>query len=137
MIRVHASAVAIDGAALVILGQSGSGKSTLALQLLATGAALIADDQTELRVDGPVLRANAPPALRGRIEARGVGILRAATAPDVMVALACDLGMVEDQRLPPLREVAWLGVAVPLVLGPYRPHLYAALRQMLIAGRVG
>ncbi|MDM7458397.1 MAG: serine kinase [Paracoccus sp. (in: a-proteobacteria)] len=136
MIRIHASAVAIDGRALVILGPSGTGKSSLALQLLAVGAILIADDQTELRRDGRDLRARAPDALRGRIEARGVGILSAATATDVSVVLACDLGAVEGQRLPPWRQVEWLGVAVPLVLGPYRPHLYAALRQMLTGGRM-
>ncbi len=46
---LHASAVAIDGRALAIVGDSGMGKSTLAAALCEDGARLVSDDL--LRVD--------------------------------------------------------------------------------------
>ena len=40
-ILLHATAVAVDGSGLLILGPSGSGKSSLAIEILALGADLI------------------------------------------------------------------------------------------------
>lgn len=137
MMQLHATTVALGGAGLVILGPSGSGKSCLALELMAVGAELVADDRTDLRLSAGRLMAQAPRPLLGLIEARGVGILAVRPSVPVPVTLACDLGVAEDQRLPPLRECEWLGVRVPLVLGPYRPHLYAALRQLMLTRRLG
>ncbi|MGR3250279.1 MAG: HPr kinase/phosphorylase [Paracoccus sp. (in: a-proteobacteria)] len=134
--QLHATTVALDSRALVILGPAGSGKSTLALQLMAVGAVLVADDRTDLELSSGQLMASAPGQLRGRIEARGVGILAADPAPSSRVALACDLGRPEEDRLPHPHVQQWLGVPVPLVLGPYRSHLYAALRQMLVGQRL-
>lgn len=80
---VHASAVALNGVAVLIQGASGSGKSTLALDLMARGGILIADDRVVITATdgGPLL--SCPEPLRGLIEARGVGVLKvaAATAP--------------------------------------------------------
>ncbi|MBW7056853.1 HPr kinase/phosphatase C-terminal domain-containing protein [Paracoccus bogoriensis] len=135
MIQLHASTVALNGRGLIILGPSGSGKSSLALDLMAAGAVLVADDRTDLRVEEGRLVASAPAGVAGRIEARGIGILAAETAPAALM-MACDLGLAEDMRLPKWRHVEWLGMRLPLVLGPYRPHLHAALRQMLLAGRL-
>ncbi|MGP9804798.1 HPr kinase/phosphorylase [Paracoccus sp. NSM] len=135
MVQLHASTVALQGRGLIILGPSGSGKSSLALELMAVGAVLVADDRTDLRAEAGRLIASAPAGIAGRIEARGLGILAAEAAP-AAVTLACDLGAAEDMRLPQWRHAEWLGVRVPLVLGPYRPHLCAALRQMLLAGRL-
>ncbi|MFC0198950.1 HPr kinase/phosphorylase [Paracoccus rhizosphaerae] len=134
--QLHATTVALEHRALVILGPAGSGKSTLALQLMAVGAVLVADDRTDLRLLSGLLMASAPPQLQGRIEARGVGILAADPAPPTCVTLACDLGRREEDRLPHLHVQEWLGVPVPLVLGPYRTHLYASLRQMLVGQRL-
>ena len=136
MMQVHATTVALDGGGLVILGPSGSGKSTLALQLMAVGATLVADDRTDLRLSAGRLMAQAPLPLLGRIEARGVGILQAEPSAPVPVVLACDLGRDEEDRLPQVRHQDWLGVRVLLVLGPYRPHLYAALRQLMLGRRL-
>lgn len=136
MIQLHATTIALEGQGLMILGPSGSGKSSLALELMAVGAALVADDRTDLRLSEGRLVASAPLPLLGRIEARGVGILSAAPSPPVPVAWACDLGQAEADRLPQLRHQEWLGVRVSLVLGPYRPHLYAALRQMMLGHRL-
>lgn len=132
MMQLHATTIALGGYGLMILGPSGSGKSTLALQLMAVGASLVADDRTDIRRRGDRLVAQSPPQLLGLIEARGVGILRVAPSPPVPVAFACDLGRTEVDRLPQSRHQAWLGVPVSLVLGPYRPHLYAAMRQLML-----
>lgn len=135
MIQLHATTVALDGRGLVILGPSGAGKSTLALELMAVGAALVADDRTDLRLEGSALTASVPKELEGRIEARGVGILKADFVSSASISLVCDLGQVEDQRLPPMRHTTLMDMRLPLVLGPHRPHLYAALRQMLLGAR--
>jgi len=42
---LHASCVAFNGRAVLILGPSGAGKSALALDLMSRGGSLIADDQ--------------------------------------------------------------------------------------------
>ncbi len=44
LLPIHASAVRIDGRAVLIAGESGAGKSTLAAALGACGHALVADD---------------------------------------------------------------------------------------------
>ena len=41
---LHATAIAINGAGVLLLGPSGSGKSDLALRLIDRGAVLISDD---------------------------------------------------------------------------------------------
>ncbi|MDO5614407.1 MAG: serine kinase [Paracoccus sp. (in: a-proteobacteria)] len=132
---IHGSAVVLNGRGLLILGPSGSGKSALALALMGLGAGLVSDDRTVLRRAGDAVVADAPDSIRGLIEARGVGILRADAAGPVPLALVVDLGRVEDARLPPCRSHDLLGVALPLVLGPYGPHLSFALRQYLLGGR--
>lgn len=136
MMQLHATTVAIEGRAMLILGPSGSGKSSLGLQLMAVGATLVADDRTDLSRAGDEVIASCPAPLRGRIEARGVGILAVADHGPAAVSAVVDLGRAEDARLPQSRKHDLLGIALPLVLGPYRPHLYAALRQFLLAGRV-
>lgn len=135
MTTLHASAVGIAGKGLLILGPSGAGKSALALALMALGARLVADDRVILWADGGRLWADCPPAIRGRIEARGLGILRAEPAGPVPVAQAVDLGRAEPERLPPFRTTMLLGVALPLVLGPMGPHLPSALMQLMRGGR--
>ncbi|QUS36531.1 HPr kinase/phosphorylase [Falsirhodobacter algicola] len=131
---VHASAVAVDGRGVLILGPSGSGKSALALRLMAAGAVLIADDRVVLRCDDGTLLADAPAALAGRIEARGIGILNAAHAP-APLHLAVDLGRDEPQRLPVRHHTIVCGVRLPLVLGPFGDHLAWGILQYLKAGR--
>lgn len=102
---------------------------------MAVGAVLVSDDRTDLHREGDKIIAEAPATLSGRIEARGVGILNARTAGPVALSLVVDLGQNEDMRLPLARHCDLLGIRLPLALGPYRPHLYAALRQYMLAGR--
>jgi HPr kinase/phosphorylase len=119
---VHASCVALNGRAVLIMGPSGSGKSALAMTLIAHGADLVADDRTEIFLSEGRLLARCPPALSGLIEARGVGILTATPLPQAEVALAADLGQAEPDRLPPRRSLTLLGQPIDLVLGQGNAH---------------
>lgn len=132
---LHASCVAVDGRGLLILGPSGAGKSSLALRLLALGARLVADDRTEVTAVGGRLIARCPPAIRGLIEARGVGLLRAEAMDEAPIALVADLGQTEDQRLPPPRRLTILGCDLDLVLHAQNDHFPQALLLYLRHGR--
>ncbi|WP_127116039.1 HPr kinase/phosphorylase [Shimia sediminis] len=132
---LHASCVAHQGRAVLILGASGSGKSSLALQLMALGAGLVADDRTRLTREGHQVIADVPEAISGLIEARGVGILRADPVGPAPVALVVSLDENESDRLPEKRLFRVLGQSVPLLAGVATPHFPAALMQMLACGR--
>ncbi len=145
--RRHATCVAIDGKAALLLGPSGAGKSDLALRLLhshlrITGrpvlAHLVADDQVLLECWPGRLIARPAEALAGLCEVRGLGILRLPHLAEADVTLAIDLTAPERiERLPAEREFldvlqhrlplvrlapfeasAPLKVALALVLGP-------------------
>jgi serine kinase of HPr protein (carbohydrate metabolism regulator) len=112
---LHASTVALDGRAVLISGPSGSGKSDLALRLIDRGFALVSDDRTIVGRDGDRLIASAPPAIAGKLEIRGIGIVDMPHVDNVPVALLVELTS-DIQRLPddnPTRSI--LGLAVPLV----------------------
>ncbi|MDM8166296.1 HPr kinase/phosphorylase [Roseovarius sp.] len=132
---VHASCVARDGRAVLIRGASGSGKSGLALQLMALGAGLVADDRTRLWREGDTLMADAPPAIRGWIEAREVGILTAPPAGPAPVALVIDMDETETDRLPEHRTVTLLGADIPLARKSELTHFPAAILTYLCGTR--
>lgn len=134
---LHASCVAVNGRGVLILGPSGCGKSALALQLMAFGAALVADDRTEVYRLGPQVMARSPAALAGLIEARGVGILEAPALAGVPLLLVADLSRDETERLPPLRQFSLLGVALDLVFASRSSHFPAAVLCYLRGGRRG
>lgn len=124
----HASAVAVEGRVILIQGASGSGKSGLALRLIALGGVLVADDRVVLERRGAVLYARAPGPLSGLIEARGVGLLRAARVIDqAEVALVVDLDFAPAARMPQLRVIDLLGVELELIFGRGVPNLDAVL----------
>lgn len=108
---VHGSCVARDGAAVLLLGPPGAGKSDLVLRLLGRGWALVADDQVV--VEGPMV--SAPPALRGMLEVRGLGIFQGlAVAEGARLALVVDLVAREGvERLP--MPSAWGAAGTPRV----------------------
>ncbi len=110
--RFHASAVSIGSQGLLITGASGSGKSTLALELIALGAKLIADDQVAIRRREGRLLLTSPSILSGRIEARGLGILRTEPA-EAWATAVVDLDQVETERLPQRQEIVIGGVTLP------------------------
>ncbi|MFW8635016.1 HPr kinase/phosphorylase [Cribrihabitans pelagius] len=131
---LHASCVALGGRGLLIAGASGSGKSALALELMAYGAALVADDRVLLEARDGQLAARAPSATKGLIEARGVGLLRAAACGPVPVAALVDLDDVEDARLPVQQTTLILGVRLIRLRRAEGAHFAPALLQYLKCG---
>jgi serine kinase of HPr protein (carbohydrate metabolism regulator) len=117
----HASCVAIGGRGVLIAGQSGAGKSDLALRLIDRGAALVADDYVELRVEQGRLLAAPPATIAGKIELRGVGILTLPHQDEAPVTLLVDLDAA-PKRLPEPDTRELLGLAIPaLALNALEP----------------
>jgi len=113
---LHASSVARGGDAVLFLGPPGSGKSDLVLRLIQQGWTLVADDQVALRPDAGTLRAEAPPALRGLLEVRGLGILGPLPVAEPAPAVRLVLHLRDRQDVPRLPEPeSWTceGIALP------------------------
>lgn len=132
---LHASCVALEHNAVLILGPSGSGKSALALQLMALGALLVSDDKTHVQVTESGLLATAPSSIQGLIEARGVGVLAAMVCPAARVQLVIDLAVEEHERLPQKRDYYLLGHSLPLLHNVSAAYFPAAILQYLKGGR--
>lgn len=140
--RLHATSIAVNGRAAVIIGPSGSGKSDLALRCLTAGPAmarnaevrLVADDQSILVRRGHQLIVSAPDELAGRLEIRGVGIVTVDVAHEAAVALVVDISAGGRQpRYPdPWPTVSRLGLSIPLLrLAPFEPSAAAKLLAAL------
>ena len=135
VIRLHASCVDLNQQGVLIVGASGTGKSALALQLLALGATLVADDQTEVCAAQGYLTARAPATIKGLVEARGVGILKAEFTKESRIALVIDLDQLETERLPQMHWLDLCGLRVPCLYKCDAPHFAPAILQLLKAGR--
>lgn len=96
----QATCVAVAGRALLIEGPPGSGKSSLALGLIDRGAVLVGDDGVLLERRGERLHASPAPAIAGKLEVRGLGLLDFPILADVPVALILCL----DSAAPRFRE---------------------------------
>jgi len=127
---VHGTAIALGEKAVLIRGPSGSGKSDLALRCIAAPpfgegalrAALVADDQVRLTREGEAVEAEPPPAIAGKIEVRGLGILSLPFRRGARLALVVDLVPAADVPRFPLDPMSarYLGVAFPLLrLAPF------------------
>ena len=139
---VQATTVAIHGSGVLLTGPSGSGKSDLALQLIDGGAFLVADDLTEVTRQGAVLLARlpegAPPATRGRLEVRGLGILPVPTVEQVPLGLMVELKpQAEIERLPVPRRWTCLGIALPAIAIDPRAASAAAKLRLVVRGLPG
>lgn len=144
--RIHATAIALGGKAALIRGASGSGKSDLALRCLTAAPLphvphrmeLVADDQVELALVFDGIEASAPPAIAGKLEVRGLGVLDIPFRATARLALAIDLVAPEEVPRYPLEEVTtiFLGLAVPtLRLAPFEISAPAKVALALAASR--
>jgi serine kinase of HPr protein (carbohydrate metabolism regulator) len=94
---LHASALIVREAGILICGPSGAGKSGLALALLELArerglfAALVGDDRVEVRAAGGRVLVRGAANVQGLIEQRGYGIVEAQAEPCAVVRLVVDL----------------------------------------------
>lgn len=106
MKRLHASCVVLGEHGVLLRGPSGCGKSDLALRLIDDGAILLSDDYVELSANQDEIIAQPPPAIKGLIEVRGLGILRLPFCDQASIRLVVDVGETADiHRLPAKRHI--------------------------------
>jgi serine kinase of HPr protein (carbohydrate metabolism regulator) len=111
---LHATCVAIDGRAFLLMGESGAGKSDLALRLIDRGALLISDDYTDCKLRDGQLFAYPPLTIAGKMEVRYIGVVSMPHVHDVPVALAIRLDD-KPQRMPDqTTNIDILGVSLPV-----------------------
>jgi len=123
----HATAVAINGAGLLITGLSGCGKSGLALQLMALGAQLVADDQVTLLQTAVGIEMQPPKTLHGKIEARHFGIIECPFRFSALLSLVIVLDQDEPERLPFAQTIVVGNAEIDLIYGMNVPNLASAL----------
>ncbi len=129
---------------LLLLGDPGSGKSELALRLIDSvgygvgevvlRARLVADDQTIIENRGHRLYASAPVSISGRLEVRGIGVLRLQHLPSTELHAAVQLTAREGvERFPDLsvQSVEFCGLSVPLFhVAPFEIAATSKLRAL-------
>jgi HPr kinase/phosphorylase len=132
---IYATAVAIEGRAVLLRGFSGVGKSDLGLRLIDAGGQLVADDQCELERRDDTIVVRAPATTAGLLEVRGLGIVRIEALAEATLALIADLvpsNLIE--RMPTRRRERLLGVDVPVTaVPPFEASSVAKLRFAMAA----
>ena len=105
---MHASAVALDGGAVVLLGASGAGKTTLALALCELGAGFLTDDVVALELgDGRLIaHPGSPVAVVKHSEEHLIGVPGARNPAPLraVVVLERGPGAPRHPAFAPLRE---------------------------------
>jgi HPr kinase/phosphorylase len=123
--NIHASAVVVGEAGIIIRGRAGRGKSALALALISFAsesgrfARLIGDDRILLRRRGDKVLISGAAAVQGLVEHRGFGLLKIDFEPFAVARFVVDL-IDEGEivaRMPEASEetATLLGVDLPRV----------------------
>lgn len=137
---LHGNCAALAGEGVLILAPPGGGKSDLMLRLLGQGWDLVADDQVMLEADQGRLRASPPPALAGRMEVRGLGLLSGLGWGAAVLRLVVRLvPQSEIPRLPAPEAWSALGLSLPVMrLDGAAPSAPDRLRRALdvLGGRL-
>jgi HPr kinase/phosphorylase len=122
-LTLHATCVLVGESGILIRGRSGAGKSSLALRLIghvmgAGGfAALVSDDRVRLGVHNQRLVARSIPAIAGRCEVRGLGLMPMAYEPSARLNLVVDIMDTSPERFPDemSRHTQLLGLKIGLL----------------------
>lgn len=125
-LALHATCVAVGEAGVLIRGASGAGKSTLARRLVTASlraglfARLVGDDRVRIEARHGRVVARPVPAIAGRLEIRGVGLVSQAHEGAAVVRLLVDLLDEAPARMPEPREreASLAGVRLPLLALP-------------------
>jgi HPr kinase/phosphorylase len=131
---IHATALVIGEAGVLVRGPAGSGKSSLTLALLALAAdqrsfaRLIGDDRVLVCAEGARVLVRGTPSVLGLIERRGYGVVQTSTEPCAVIRLIVDL-LPEGERAERLPEKHVLcatldGIAVPRLVFDARSTLF-------------
>lgn len=139
---IHATSAArlLDGVwrGVLIAGPPGAGKSDLALRLLGMGWRLVSDDYSLAWASQGALFACAPPAIAGRIEVRGVGLVAVRRLTIARIELWIDCGGPPPERLPGPDRITIDGVDTPRlrldVLEASAPAKVEAAMRSLVSG---
>ena len=120
---------------MILRGPSGSGKSDLAVRLINEGALLVADDQTILFVENNRMMAQPPAEIAGKMEVRGIGIVRMGPPAIVPVFLLIDMSDPEDvPRMADFSPVELVGHKIPRIhLAPFEMSATAKVKLALRA----
>ncbi len=141
--NLHGTCVAVGTRGVLLIGRPGSGKSDLALRLIdqpgrGTGGdlvttRLVADDQVMVRRSGSRLMASAPPALKGLLEVRGLGLLSSPALEEVVLRLVLRLvpgGEPERMPGPDFEDLEVLGISLPVLeIDPFKASAPAKVRS--------
>ena len=121
--NIHATAVVVGEAGVLIRGPSGAGKSALALALVALAreagvfARLVGDDRVMVAATHGAVVARPHPGVAGRVERRGEGL--ADVAHEAAAVLRCVIDIApgsdgEPPRMPAAEDLRTVVLAVSL-----------------------
>ncbi len=134
-IDIHASAAALDGQAVLILGRPRTGKSELLRRLMAFGFELVGDDSIVISEAENGLWVSPNPKADGRMEVRGMGIHQSSEFTEGLVAIVVDMNDAPANRLPKSEYYEQFGCKVPKISGQGCRSLEQYL-YLLMSGRL-
>lgn len=112
--NIHASSVWLKNKGVLIIGPSGSGKSDMVLRLISGfGGALVADDRVDITVADNQIIASSPKEIKGLLEVRGVGIVKAKTKAFAKIDLVVELVSSPLERMPETLTYNICGIDLP------------------------